>query len=85
MCMAGFLCAQCAIAKVTDQGPDRIETLGRLTTAYTIGGVIGPYLGGVLGSTGDYLVGAKYATIGSLFSAVAVLGLQIDDDKVEEG
>lgn len=40
--MAGFLCAQTAIAKVTDEGPDRLTALGRLTTAYTIGGVIGP-------------------------------------------
>ena len=33
---------------------------GRLTTAYTIGGFFGPWLGGVLGSTGDYYLGAKY-------------------------
>ena len=38
----------------------------------------------MLGSTGDYLVGARYATIGSLLSAVAVLALQIEDDKVEQ-
>jgi OCT family organic cation transporter-like MFS transporter 18 len=49
ICMGGFLCAQCAMAKVTVAGPDRIQTFGRLTTAYTVGGVIGPYLGGVLG------------------------------------
>jgi MFS transporter, OCT family, solute carrier family 22 (organic cation transporter), member 18 len=59
--IGAFLCAQCAIAKVTAQGPERIAALGRITTSYTIGGVIGPYLGGIIGSTGDYFVGARYA------------------------
>lgn len=84
VCMAGFLCAQCAIAKITEEGPDRIVTLGRLTTAYTIGGVFGPYLGGILGSSGDYFVGAKYATIGSLIACVAVLALNIKEGDKDE-
>jgi len=71
--MSGFLCAQCAIIRVTEEGPDRLKALGFLTTSYTIGGVIGPYLGGILGSSGDYFVGANYAIIGSIFSAVVVM------------
>jgi len=37
--VAGFLCAQTAIAKITTEGQERIQALGRLTTAYTVGGV----------------------------------------------
>ena len=49
MVMAGFLCAQTAVAQLTPAGADRATALGRLTSSYTIGGVIGPTLGGVLG------------------------------------
>ena len=42
MLMGGFLCAQTAVATVTEPGPQRLTALGRLTTAYTIGGVAGP-------------------------------------------
>ena len=73
ICMTGFLCAQCAVSLVTEEGPDRLKSLGLLTTSYTIGGVIGPYIGGVLGSTGDYFIGATYATLGSIFAAVLVM------------
>jgi len=68
--MAGFLCAQTSVSQVTYPGPERIKALGRLTTAYTIGGTVGPYLGGWLGLQGDYLFSAKIAAVGSLFAAV---------------
>jgi|TARA_B110000208_G_scaffold188132_1_gene247257 OCT family organic cation transporter-like MFS transporter 18 len=66
--MAGFLCAQTAVIKLTPKGPQRLAALGRLTSAYTIGGVLGPFIGGQLGSTGNYYVGAQLATVGSLFA-----------------
>jgi len=66
MMMAGFLCAQTAVGRLTPEGEERSNALGRLTTAYTIGGVFGPSLGGLLGSTGDYFLGAKLASAGSL-------------------
>ena len=39
-----------------------------------VGGVVGPYLGGILGSSGDYFLGARYAIFGS-FAAVALVML----------
>jgi MFS family permease len=79
--MAGFLCAQCAISRLTPDGTERVKALGRLTTAYTIGGVTGPYLGGILGSQGDYLFPAQIAAVGSLVAAALVFTLpaQLDD------
>lgn len=65
---AGFLCAQSAIAETTPDGADRVQALGRLTVAYTIGSIIGPSLGGFLGSTGDYYFGAQLAVMGSFVS-----------------
>ena len=47
--MAGFLCAQTAAAKLTPAGAERATALGRLSSAYTVGGVFGPALGGALG------------------------------------
>jgi hypothetical protein len=45
--------------------------LGRMTTAYTIGGTIGPALGGWLVNTmGDLYLGAKLAVVGSLISVI---------------
>jgi OCT family organic cation transporter-like MFS transporter 18 len=79
--MAGFLCAQTAVSRITE-GEERIVALGRLTTSYTVGGVIGPYLGGILGSTGDYYVGAKAATIGSLLACLVVYSLPAAVDDV---
>lgn len=38
---AGFLCAQLAASQLTNDGPERVSALGRLTMAYTIGMVIG--------------------------------------------
>lgn len=80
MLMGGFLCAQTAVARVTQDGPGRVAALGRLTTAYTIGGVTGPYIGGYLGSSGDYFLGARLATVGSLVAAALVLLLPSDMD-----
>ena len=71
--MAGFLCAQTAVSQLTKAGPERVRALGRLTTAYTIGGIIGPYCGGVLGAKGDYFLSAKFAMVGSLVAAGASL------------
>ena len=48
--MAGFLCAQTAVSTLTSPGAERVEQLGRLTMAYTIGSTIGPSLGGILGT-----------------------------------
>jgi len=67
--MAGFLCAQTAVSQLTVPGPERVQALGRLTTAYTIGGVVGPYCGGLLGAKGDYFLSAKVAMAGSLLAA----------------
>jgi MFS family permease len=40
---------------------------------YTIGSVLGPTIGGILGSSGDYYFGAKIAAIGSLLSVFLTL------------
>jgi len=80
--VAGFLCAQTAIAKITADGEDRITALGRLTTAYTIGGIGGPYLGGLLGASGNYTIGAQYATAGSILAAGLVFLLPAKLDTV---
>jgi MFS family permease len=79
--MAGFLCAQTAVSVLTDPGTERVTVLGRLTTAYTVGGVVGPYLGGALGAQGDYFVGARYACAGSLLAAVLVLFLPSEAER----
>ncbi|CAE7568033.1 Slc22a18 [Symbiodinium microadriaticum] len=75
---AGFLCAQSAIAETTVNGAERVQALGRLTVAYTIGSVIGPGLGGFLGSSGNYYVGAQVAVAGSLLSALLCLFMSAD-------
>lgn len=67
--MAGFLCAQTAVSELTAAGPERIQALGRLTTAYTLGGIVGPYCGGLLGAKGDYFLSAKLATLGCILAA----------------
>lgn len=81
---AGFLCAQVAASQITSDGKERVAALGRLTTSYTVGMVIGPYVGGILGANGDYYLGAKLAVAGSLISAVLILFLpntSADDKK----
>lgn len=86
MCLAGFLCAQTAIAKVTEQGPERLTALGRLTTASTVGGIIGPSLGGYLGASGNYTVGSTAAVVLSLLSVfVCVFLLPANIDSVDSG
>lgn len=76
--MAGFLCAQTAVSQLTRAGPERVQALGRLTSAYTVGGILGPYLGGLLGGQGDYFLGAKLAMLGSLVAAACCLMLPVD-------
>jgi OCT family organic cation transporter-like MFS transporter 18 len=73
--MAGFLCAQTAVIKLTRKGPARLAALGRLTSAYTIGGVLGPFIGGKLGSDGDYTTGAQLACAGSVLAIALVFFL----------
>jgi MFS family permease len=82
--MAGFLCAQTAIIKLTKPGSERLVAMGRLTTSYTIGGVMGPYLGGQLGKSGDYSIGARYATYGSLLCVALVFALPESIDAAAE-
>ena len=83
--MTGFLCAETAVFKLTKPGEDRVKALGRLYTSYTIGGVLGPFLGGQLGASGDYYIGARYATFGSLLSVLIVwFCLPSDMDSIKE-
>ena len=87
MAMTGFLCAETAVFKLTKSGEERVKALGRLYTSYTIGGVLGPFLGGQLGASGDYYVGARYATYGSLLAVILVLFClpeNMDEKKDEE-
>eukprot|EP00937_MAST-01D_sp_MAST-1D-sp2_P007768 g7768.t1 len=79
--MAGFLCAQTAVSVLTAPGTERMTVLGRLTTSYTVGGVVGPYLGGWLGAKGDYFVSARYATVGSLVAAALVFFLPSETER----
>lgn len=67
---AGYLCAQLAVSQSTSDGSERMTALARLTMSYTVGMVIGPALGGFLGATGDYYLGARLAVAGSLLSAL---------------
>jgi MFS family permease len=85
LAMAGFLCAQTAVIKLTKPGPQRLNALGRLTTSYTIGGTLGPFLGGKLGASGDYYVGARCATAGSLLAVALVFLLPSKmDNNIDE-
>lgn len=70
-----FLVAQ-ATAAASTRGDEaaRAQALGRMTTAYTLGATIGPFLGGYLVDTvGDLYLGAKLAVVGSLVSVVLSL------------
>mmetsp|Transcript_109948 Transcript_109948/g.355031 ORF Transcript_109948/g.355031 Transcript_109948/m.355031 type:complete len:414 (+) Transcript_109948:135-1376(+) len=69
---AGFLVAQALIAQETS-GDDRAAALGRATAAYTIGATAGPLMGGWLGASGNYYLGAKLAVAGSLLSVALSL------------
>jgi MFS family permease len=75
---AGFLCAQVAASQATMDGAERVQALGRLTLSYTVGSVLGPTIGGLLGATGDYYLGAKLAVAGSLLSVVLTLFMSDD-------
>jgi MFS family permease len=46
---SGFLCAQMAITQCTPEGMERVRALGMLTTSYTVGAVLGPFIGGIVG------------------------------------
>lgn len=76
---AGFLCAQTMMSQITSDGTDRVTALGRLTMAYTVGSVIGPWAGGYLGRSGDYYFGASLACYGSLLSCALTLLLPSSD------
>ena len=79
--MAGFLCAQVAVAKLTPDGSaERTAALARLTSAYTLGGVIGPALGGQLGVT----TAARLAVAGSLVAVGLVMLLPSAEGKPTE-
>ena len=70
-----FLVAQ-AVAATSCQGSEaaRAQALGRMTTAYTVGATIGPYLGGqILQRTDNLYTGARLAVVGSLLSVVLSL------------
>lgn len=78
---SGFLCAQVAASQLTADGPERVKALGMLTMSYTIGSVLGPYVGGVLGASGDYYLGAKLAVAGSVLSMLLTLLMPSADAK----
>lgn len=66
----GFLCAQVTASQLTSDGAERVAALGRLNTAYTVGMVLGPAIGGWIGASGNYYFGAQVSAVGSLISAV---------------
>lgn len=76
-----FLVAQAAAAISTgSDAAARAQALGRMTTAYTIGGTIGPALGGwLVGSMGDLYLGAKLAVVGSLISVALSMAFLPDE------
>jgi MFS family permease len=78
---SAFLCAQTAVSHMTEDGSGRVKALGLLTFCYTVGSVIGPSLGGFLGASGDYYLGAKLAVGGSVLSML--LTLFMDSNAVE--
>lgn len=53
------------------EGVIRVQTLGRITAAYTLGASLGPALGGYLAEyLNDYYVGARFGVLGSIASLV---------------
>jgi len=67
-----FLVAQTLVSVHIDED-DRAQALGMLMTAYTVGATIGPLLGGLIGATGDYYLGARLACGGSVLSMLLTL------------
>ena len=60
----------------TPEGSARVAALGRLTVCYTIGSIIGPGVGGLIGASGNYYLGAQASVIGSLFSVFLCFFMQ---------
>lgn len=85
MAMSGFLCAQTAVLKITNDCTvlQRQKALGRVTLSYTVGGVIGPFIGGKLGRDGDFKMGAFLAVFGSVVAIAMVFLLPKELDSVE--
>jgi MFS family permease len=67
---------QSAVVETTPEGSARVAALGRLTVCYTIGSIIGPGVGGIIGATGNYYLGAQASVIGSLFSVFLCFFMQ---------
>lgn len=67
-----FLVAQTIVSVVVVEA-ERAEALGLLMTSYTVGATIGPFVGGVLGASGDYYLGARLAAAGSVLSVVLTM------------
>jgi len=63
-----FLIAQAAAATSTTDDAARAAALGRMTTAYTLGATVGPYMGGQLAGQGNLYRSAQWAVGGSLLS-----------------
>lgn len=80
---AGFLCAQSAVIETTTEGSERVTALGRLTVCYTVGSIIGPFLGGWIGASGDYYIGAYASVAGSLLSIVLCFFMQHPSNSVD--
>jgi len=83
-----FLVAQ-ALVSVSVPEEDLDQALGFLMTAYTIGATVGPFVGGLVGATGDYYLGAKLAAAGSILSVLLTLLIPskdtLKDDHKDEG
>ena len=63
-----FLVAQAVAAtSCANNEAERAQSLGRMTTAYTIGATIGPAVGGILANHGDMYLGANLAVLGSAY------------------
>eukprot|EP01013_Petalomonas_cantuscygni_P043398 TRINITY_DN8161_c0_g1_i1.p1 TRINITY_DN8161_c0_g1~~TRINITY_DN8161_c0_g1_i1.p1 ORF type:complete len:643 (+),score=99.85 TRINITY_DN8161_c0_g1_i1:72-2000(+) len=68
MFVAGFLYAQAGVVRLTPPGTDRLVALGRLASAYAIGGIVGSYTGGRIGTD-------NVATVAAVAAGSSFLGL----------
>lgn len=64
------------MVETTPEGSARVAALGRLTVCYTVGSIVGPLVGGLIGASGDYYLGAKASVVGSLLSIVLCFFMQ---------